>query len=63
MKEAAACMPDPQHLRHGELAPLAGYYRAHDAAGEPIEQVVAMRQSEQLPPLPQGFTWVLIERW
>jgi hypothetical protein len=56
-------MPDPQHLRRGEPAPLAGYYRAHDATGSPTEQVVAMRQSEQLPPLPQGFTWVLIERW
>jgi hypothetical protein len=56
-------MPDPQHLRPGEAAPLAGYYRAHNALGSPIEQVVAVREGELLPPLPQDFTWVLIERW
>jgi hypothetical protein len=56
-------MPNLQHLRPGDAAPLAGYYRAHDAAGSPIEQVVAMRQDEKLPPQPLGFTWALVETW
>ena len=59
----AARAPDPQPLRPGDTAPLAGYYRAHNALGSPIEQVVAIRQGEQLPPLPPGFTWVRIEKW
>jgi hypothetical protein len=56
-------MPDPQHLRPGDAAPVAGYYRAHDAAGSPIAQVAAMREAEQLPPLPPGFTWFRMEKW
>jgi hypothetical protein len=56
-------MPDPQPLHPGETAPLAGYYQAHDAFGSPIEQVVAMREGEKLPPLPFGFTWFLMEKW
>jgi hypothetical protein len=53
----------PTPLRPGETAPAAGYYRAHDAAGSPIEQVVAMREGEQLPPLPAGFTWAKMMAW
>jgi hypothetical protein len=56
-------MPDPQHLDPGQPAPVAGYYRAHDAFGAPTEQVVPIRESEPLPPLPKGFTWVLMEKW
>jgi hypothetical protein len=56
-------MPDPQHLRPGEPAPGAGYYQAHNVLASPIEQVVAMQQGDHLPPLPTGFTWVLIEVW
>ncbi len=56
-------MPDPQHLDPGQPAPVAGYYRAHSASGTPIEQVVPMREGELLPPLPTGFTWVLMEKW
>jgi hypothetical protein len=56
-------MPDQQPLRPGETAPLAGYYRVHNALGSPIEQVVAMREGELLPPLPTGFTWVLMDNW
>jgi hypothetical protein len=56
-------MPDPQHLDPGQLAPFAGYYRAHDAHRSPIAQVVPMREGEALPPLPKGFTWVLMEKW
>ena len=56
-------MPDPQPLRPGDTVPLAGYYRAHNVFGSPIEQVVAMREGEKLPPLPVGFTWVRIEAW
>jgi hypothetical protein len=56
-------MPDPQHLDPGQLTPFAGYYRAHDVFGSPIEQVVPMREGEALPPLPKGFTWVLMEKW
>ena len=55
-------MPDPQHLDPVQPAPVAGYYRAHDAFGAPTEQVVPMRESEPLPPLPKGFTWVLMEK-
>ncbi len=49
-------MPDPQHLDPEQPAPVAGYYRAHDTFGAPIEQVVPMREGEPLPPLPRGFT-------
>jgi hypothetical protein len=56
-------MPGLQPLRPGDIAPVAGYYRAHDAAGSPIAQTVAMRQGEKLPPLPVGFTWALVETW
>jgi hypothetical protein len=56
-------MPDQQPLHPGETAPLAGYYRAHDAFGSPIGQVVAMREGEKLPPLPFGFTWFRMEKW
>jgi hypothetical protein len=56
-------MPNLQPLRPGDAAPLAGYYRAHNVVGSPIEQVVAMRKGEKLPPLPAGFTWVWIEAW
>jgi len=62
----AARAPDPPHLRPGETAPLAGYYRAHNVLGSPVEQVVAMREGEKLPPLPPlspGFTWVRMEKW
>ena len=56
-------MPDPQPFRPGDTVLLAGYYRAHDVSGWPIDQVVAMRQGEKLPPLPEGFTWVRMETW
>ena len=56
-------MPEQQPLRPGETAPLAGYYRVHNALGSPIEQVVAVREGELLPPLPTGFTWVLMDKW
>jgi hypothetical protein len=36
-------MPDPQHLDPGQPAPVAGYYRAHNLSGAPIERVVPMR--------------------
>jgi len=56
-------MPDPQHLDPGHPVPAAGYYLAHDMFGESIAQVVPMREGEPLPPLPKGFTWVLMEKW
>ena len=56
-------MPDPQHLDPGKPAPVVGYYRAQNALGSPIEQVVAMREGELLPPLPTGFIWVLMDKW
>jgi len=56
-------MPDPQHLDPGQPAPVAGHYRAHDARRSAIAQVVRMREGELLPPLPTGFTWVLMEKW
>ena len=56
-------MPDPQPLSPGQPAPVAGYYRAHNAVGRPIEQVVPMREGELLPLLPKGFTWVLMDKW
>jgi len=56
-------MPDPQHLDPGQPAPVAGYYRAHDASGTRIERVVSMREGELLPPLRKGFTWVLMDKW
>jgi hypothetical protein len=56
-------MPDPQPLDPGQPAPVAGYYRAHNVLRAPIEQVVPMREGEPLPPLPEGFTWVLMEKW
>jgi hypothetical protein len=59
----AGAMPDPQHLDPGHPVPAAGYYLAHDMFGESIAQVVPMREGEPLPPLPKGFTWVLMEKW
>ena len=57
-------MPDGQPLNPGQPAPVAGYYRAHDAHGSPIAQVVPMREGEPLPSLPKGCTWVLLmEKW
>jgi hypothetical protein len=56
-------MPDPEPLRPEETVSLTGYYQAHDELGSPIEQVVAVREGEKLPPLPVGFTWVRIEAW
>jgi hypothetical protein len=56
-------MPDPRRLDPGQPAPSAGYYRAHDVSGAPIEQAVPMREGEPLPPLPKGFTWALMDRW
>jgi hypothetical protein len=41
-------MPDPQHLDPGQPAPVAGYYRVHDASGTGIERVVSMREGELL---------------
>jgi hypothetical protein len=56
-------MPDPKHLDPGQPAPFAGHYQAHDARRSPIAQVVRMRLGELLPPLPRGFTWVLMDKW
>ena len=63
MSKGPGKMPDPQHLDPGKPAPAAGYYRAHDVLGTPIAQVVPMRDGEPLPPLPEGFTWVLMDKW
>jgi hypothetical protein len=53
-----ATAPPPQ-----ETAALAGYYRANDMLGPPIEQVVAMQEGERLPPLPLGFMSFLMQKW
>jgi hypothetical protein len=56
-------MPDPRHLDPGQPSPVAGYYRAHNVFRSPGEQIVPMREDEPLPPLPKGFTWVLMDKW
>jgi len=63
MSKGTSRMPDPQPVSPGQPAPVAGYYRAQNAFGAPIEQVVPMREGEPLPPLPKGFTWVLMDKW
>ena len=63
MSKGTSRMPDLQHLDPGQPAPAAGYCRAHNVLGAPIEQVVSMREGELLPPLPKGFTWVLMDQW
>ena len=63
VSKGAANMPGPQHLDPGQPTPVAGYYRAHNVLGAPVEEVVPMREGEPLPPLPKGFTWVLMEKW
>jgi hypothetical protein len=63
MNRGTRDMPDPQHLEPGQAAPVAGYYRAHNSLGAPIQQVVPMREGELLPPLRKGFTWVLMDKW
>jgi hypothetical protein len=55
-------MPDSHSLSPGQPAPVAGYYCARNMFGAPIEQVVPMREGEPLPPLPKGFTWVLMDK-
>ena len=55
--------PDQQHLDPGQPAPVTGYYLAHDMFGESVAQVAPVRKGEPLPPLPKGFTWVLMDKW
>jgi hypothetical protein len=63
MSRGTGTMPDLQQIDPGQPAPVAGYYRAHNVLGVPGEQVVPMREGEPLPPLPKGFTWVLMDKW
>jgi hypothetical protein len=63
MNRGTRDLPDPQHLDPGLPAPVAGFYRAHDASGTRIEQVVSMREGELLSPLRKGYTWALMDKW
>jgi hypothetical protein len=56
LTKGTGTVPRLQYLDPRQPAPVAGYYRAHDAHRSPIEQVAAMREGELLPPLPAGFT-------
>jgi hypothetical protein len=56
-------LPDPPNLDPGLPAPVAGYYRAHDASGHPSNTSCECGRGEVLPPLPTGFTGVLMDKW
>jgi hypothetical protein len=55
-------MQNKQYLDPGKPAPVAGFYRAHNVLGVPVDEPVPIREGEPLPPLPPGFTWVLMNK-
>jgi hypothetical protein len=48
-----------QEVAGGTAAPRTGTYEIANLFGRQTGHRVMLREGEQLPPLPRGFTWVV----